>query len=185
MKRRRFLQLGAAFAALPPSLPDYGQQEGLDLRSSIVVLGSSAGQREQKAAQVLVEEAEKRCGIRWPIATKHEPTDQVAIYIVLRRTPANNKQDAAYAQAENTGEEGYVLQSGQDVSGHWVRVTDGGERGLLFGIGKLLRSIDFGRQIVSHPDVSLHLVSHRNIIFEGISSAIVPRQILWMDAGDV
>jgi hypothetical protein len=42
--------------------------------------------------------------------------------------------------------ETYSIQTGSDSSGRWITVSGSDERGVLFGVGQLLRLIDFGRQ---------------------------------------
>jgi hypothetical protein len=86
-----------------------------------------------KAAQVLVEEVEKRSGIRWSQA----PTagaGATAIRLAIDRSvgPA----------------EGYRIQ----VSGSVVSVDGADERGLLFGTGRLLLTLDMRKGAVSIAD---------------------------------
>jgi hypothetical protein len=57
-------------------------------------------------------------------------------------------------------EEGYMLRSGSDKDGAWIAVVGADERGLLFGVGRLLRSIDFSRQEARLTSASLNIVSH-------------------------
>ncbi|MDR5728599.1 MAG: hypothetical protein RB191_14335 [Terriglobia bacterium] len=56
--------------------------------------------------------------------------------------------------------DGFLLHSGQDGDGKWIAVFGADERGLLFGVGKLLRLIDFGRQQATLAAAPLHLASH-------------------------
>ena len=40
----------------------------------------------------------------------------------------------------------YAIHTGSDGSGHWITIAGSDERGVLFGVGQLLRLIDFDRQ---------------------------------------
>ena len=136
---------------------------GLDLRQACVVLSPSATAREQKAALVLVEEAEKRCGLRWPVSTERKTAGGVAIYLATHESSRGVGPDTArgsrHAETGALGEDGFLLRSGNNAGNGWISVTGGGERGLLFGVGKLLRSIDFGRQTAELAGVPLHVAS--------------------------
>jgi hypothetical protein len=147
MRRRAFLQLGAGFAAAPSSLfasPLHGSAgalTGLDLRDSVVLLRRDASVREKKAAQVLVEEAEKRCDLSWPVASEGALHSSSAVQI---RLSVAGRQ-AADHEKDNRAEDGFTLHSGEDAQGAWISVSGSSERGLLYGVGKLLRLIDFER----------------------------------------
>ncbi|MHB1938891.1 MAG: hypothetical protein ACYCOR_20265 [Acidobacteriaceae bacterium] len=174
MKRRNFLKLAAAAAVTPPWMLAQNRG-GIDLRNCVVVLSPSAGDRESKAAQVLVEEAEKRCGIHWPIQKTKKEKAQVTIYLATRQSVGKlgRRSFAPGPELHGLQEEGFLLGSGQDSDGKWIAVLGADERGLLFGVGKLLRLIDFGRQeanisvhpldIVSHPEYRLrgHQLGYR------------------------
>jgi len=94
-----------------------------------VVVTAHATARERKAATVLVEEVEKRSGLRWPIQAASSSSAQTAIHLAVRSSPK--------APAD-----GFSIQT----NGNAVTVTGADERGLLFGVGKLLRVMNFSRQ---------------------------------------
>ncbi len=110
----------------------------VDLSAATVIVDSGASARDRKAAQVLVEETARRSRITWktgaPPAAAHAP------FIELKRTASG-------------AAEGYRIQS--QASG--VTITAAGERGLLFGVGHLLRRMRMtpGRVAVAdHLDIA-------------------------------
>ncbi len=161
MKRRNFLKLATAAAVTPPwTLAQ--NRGGIDLRNCTVILSPSASDRESKAAQVLVEEAEKRCGIPWPIQKAEKKKARVTIYLATRQSAGKLPHHNFVSEPMFHGlqADGFLLRSGQDNDGEWIAVLGADERGLLFGVGKLLRLIDFGRQQASVAPRPLHFASH-------------------------
>jgi hypothetical protein len=145
--------------ALAQSAPDK-----LDLRNCVVVLSPAASAREQKAARVLVEESEKRCGILWPIQKSTDgkaPAAPVTIYLATQHSAKELGHDLPVAPSAGNGleDEGFTLRSGRSSDGQWITVLGGGERGLLFGVGKLLRQIDFARQQAAVSERLINLAS--------------------------
>ena len=161
MRRRNFLRLAAAAACTPEWVLSQNNN-GIDLANTTVVVPTKL-ERGQKMAQVLVEEAEKRCGIRWPVrnqvATRNAGTASVQIYLGTRENLSEIGRRVPASGIRDVPPEGYALRSGSDENGTWIAVIGADQRGVLFGIGRLLRMIDFGRQearLRTHP---LKLVS--------------------------
>jgi len=103
----------------------------LDLRGAVVATSIPLNGPEQKAVAMLVEEVEKRTGIRWPVSAT--PSEGIRVEVLLRQgLPA----------------EGYHVE----VSGNVVRVAGNDARGVLFGVGRLLRELRMDRLTVSVPD---------------------------------
>lgn len=161
MRRRRFLQLATA-AAITPSWAAAQSKDGIDLHNSVIVLGSSASARESKAAQVLIEEAAKRCGITWKVGNSAKGNGQVTIYLATKQSAAKLPKRNLVPESILQGlqSDGFLLHSAQDNDGAWIAILGADERGLLFGVGKLLRLIDFGRQQATLAAAPSHLVSH-------------------------
>jgi hypothetical protein len=105
----------------------------LDLSKATLVVDANASPRDRKAAQVLVEEVEKRAQIRWKPAAP--PAGSHAPYVELKRSG----KGAA---------ESYEIRT--QPSG--VTVTGADERGLLFGVGRLLRQMRMTPGRISVPD---------------------------------
>jgi hypothetical protein len=112
----------------------------LDLTHTVVVALGDLTPREQRAVDLLVDEVEKRTGVRWPVGTER-PSGVPSVAIV--------PSSAAFAGAADDmpGPEGYVLQS--DVRG--VAVIGADERGLLYGVGRLLRELRMGKGSAQIP----------------------------------
>jgi len=119
----------------------------IDLRQVAIITPTSHTAREANAARVLVEESYKRCGLDW--STEANPQrGAVAIYVGTRASWSKLGQRVAgvASQGGSLPAEGFNLQTGADSNERWIAVFGADERGLLFGIGKLLRSIVFSRQ---------------------------------------
>jgi hypothetical protein len=100
----------------------------IDLTHATVVLSPSATAREKKAAGMLVDEVEKRTQIRWPLAAQ-------ASGAVIRIAQQNGV----------AGREGYSLRA---TSGA-VTILGADERGVLFGVGRLLREMHMRKASIS------------------------------------
>jgi hypothetical protein len=161
MKRRNFLKLVTA-TAISPAWSRAQSHAGIDLRDCAIVLGSSPTPRESKAAQVLLEEAEKRCGIRWPLQRAGKQPAKARIFLATRQSAAKlpHRNFASDAALHSLKPDGFLLRSGRDANGPWIAVLGADERGLLFGVGKLLRLIDFGRQQAFLAENHLQSVSN-------------------------
>jgi hypothetical protein len=161
MKRRNFLRLAAAAACAPEWM--LAQQGAIDLRQCVVIAPGKLD-RGKKMAQVLVEEAEKRCGIGWPVQdrlpAKTPGATPVAIHLETRDSGLEPGRAVSTAALHGLPAEGYIIRSGSDGNGSWIAVMGADQRGLLFGIGKLLRLISFGRQQARLENASLNVTSH-------------------------
>lgn len=162
MRRRNFLRLAAATVCTPGWV--LAQSGGdIDLQKAQIVVPRKTD-RGQKIAQVLLEEVEKRCGIRWAVQD-HEPTAApgslpVTVYLGTRKSAGEFGRRISLSGVRNLPPEGFLLRTGDDGDGQWIAVVGADQRGLLYGTGKLLRMIDFGRQEARLPDAPLNLVSH-------------------------
>ena len=138
MKRRQFLQRAAAAVAAPrfatfAAGPD---NETADLKNAVIIAPREMSPRMNKAVIVLVEEAEKRCGIRWSVLTGSPPPGATAIHVDLQTAP-------------KIAPEGYSIRSSAGAQGRSIAISGADDRGLLFGVGKFLRTVAFGRQQAS------------------------------------
>ena len=102
----------------------------LDLSGAVVVTHSKLTGSAQKTVAMLADEVEKRSGIRWPVAPS-----AAGVRIEVAVEPA--------APAE-----GYHIKVAADS----VRVTGNDARGVLFGVGRLLRELRMERGAVSITD---------------------------------
>lgn len=114
----------AAAAATPAA-----EGEALDLaRATVVARSGAVPAAEKTAILVLVEEAEKRTGIRWPVRAERPAAGAVIEVATRPETPGLKP-------------EGFALEAGVEDGRPVVRVHGADGRGTLFGVGKLLRLI--------------------------------------------
>ncbi len=102
----------------------------------------NATAREKKALAVLSEEIEKRSQVRPPVQTvKASRPGEFAIYAA----PASQHGPWAAARICDLGRlfalrlRATPLVPGKTRSGRWLSIIGADERGLLFGVGKVLR----------------------------------------------
>jgi hypothetical protein len=100
----------------------------LDLTNATVMPPPALSGPEAKAITLLVEEVDKRSGIRWEQASAAPATIEIARTI----GPA----------------EGYSIRT----SAHAVTIAGNDARGILFGIGRLLRELRIARGSIQLPD---------------------------------
>jgi hypothetical protein len=119
-----------------------------ELANCTIILADGAPARERKAAEVLAEEVQKRSLLHWPIQSKPPSGSGVAIYLATRASA--RKLGPRISAAANAGEhlsvDGFSIASGSDANSRWISIVGSDERGLLFGVGKLLRTGTFGKQ---------------------------------------
>lgn len=135
---RRFDSPSSALVARAASLAP-GEAVPLDLARAVVVTPPGLSAREQKAVQVLVEEVERRTQIRWPLAERAPQTGMARIVA----SPAHRAHElvAAPVMAFPGAPESYSLVSSSGGGAPSVAIVGADERGLLFGIGGLLRAL--------------------------------------------
>jgi hypothetical protein len=109
-----------------------GAEPTLDLTRAVVVAPSTFSGPEIKAVLVLIEEIEKRTQIRLARSAK-PPADA---------SPSIQIQRAASAGVER---EGYRIT----VAGNTVSITGNDARGVLFGVGHLLRTLRMAKHSIA------------------------------------
>ena len=126
-----------AFAQAPASQP-------LDLTASTIVVAADATPRERVAATMLLEEVQRRSHARWTVSDRS--SGGAAIHVgrlaSLRKGPLASRLTGAAP-----GPEGYRITSAPGS----VVVAGADERGVLFGVGRLLRTMEIGRDRVILP----------------------------------
>ncbi len=137
----------------------------LDLRNAVIVSAPDATPRQKQAVKMLVDEAEKRTNIRWPQMTAWPTTNVPVIAVGLRsaaREIAGPYAEALQTQPVPSAAEGYRLcvrpppsdsgAAGKAENNPAVMVLGNDERGVLFGVGNLLRELRMERGSVSLRD---------------------------------
>lgn len=113
-----------------------GLAANIDLTRAVVVVPPSLSRHEQKAAKLLIEEVEKRTQIRLPRDTKAPSDGTPSISINRLAAPPAN------------GREGYRLA----VEGNRVSIGGNDARGVLFGVGHLLRALRMEKKSLKLAD---------------------------------
>ncbi|MGP8247293.1 MAG: hypothetical protein ACLQVN_22615 [Bryobacteraceae bacterium] len=132
---------GIAVAAA--MLPGASTVSAIDLKQAVVVLAGAAATPQRKAAQMLVEEIEKRTQLRLKISDQ-APAGTAAIYLGL----AGAVRKFAPSIPEGGKPESFTL-----VSSHTnVVVAGADDRGVVFGTGYLLRQLHMSRQRLDLDD---------------------------------
>jgi hypothetical protein len=104
----------------------------LDLSRAVIVTEGNS-RRIQKAAVMLAEEVEKRTGVQWPIAK--QPPAPGALFILIHE----KKADPA---------EGFTIHATSEN----LSIDGNDERGVMFGVGRLLRELRMTRGKVTLDD---------------------------------
>ncbi|HMY76910.1 MAG TPA: glycoside hydrolase family 20 zincin-like fold domain-containing protein, partial [Blastocatellia bacterium] len=108
-------------------------QTELDLTQAVIVTTSTLSGPENKAVQMLIEEVEKRSNIRWQRADKAPANGAPVISIGQPAT-----KNAALPR------EGYRMLTDKNS----VSIVGNDARGVLFGVGHLLRKLQMTREQV-------------------------------------
>lgn len=127
----------------------------LDLKSAVVVSPPNLSGPEKKAVTMLVEEVEKRTLVRWPVMDSW-PSSNATIIAVGNRDAleafAGPRGDALRSIAKSSSAEGYQLAVSSSSDHRIVFVIGNDARGVLFGVGRLLRELRMQRGSVLLDD---------------------------------
>lgn len=152
MNRRQFLQ-GAAAAGSSSCLLGAARQTAgapIDLRKATVMVPPGAGPNAAKtAATVLVEEISNRSGIRWAVSTSRPAAGPVIAITSEKEVAAWGGAAPKRADGAESKAEGYRIVTANDRPTLWIVGADA--RGMLFGVGRLLRELDWASDTVSLP----------------------------------
>jgi hypothetical protein len=125
----------------------------IDLKDAVVVAPEGLSRREQKAVRVLVEEVEKRTELRWPVVHRLEFGSHSAIVVdsdqALKKDGIELPRGLLSEDKKFASSEGYRLRTTNSSGSTVVTVSGAGERGVLFGVGGLLRGLRMSKRQVS------------------------------------
>ena len=127
----------------------------LDLRDAVIVCAPDASPRQKQAVKMLVEEAEKRTDVHWPQMTAWPTTNVPVIAVGLKsalREFAGPYAEGLQSAPTPTAAEGYRLCVRKSERNPAVVILGNDERGVLFGVGNLLRELRMERGSVSLRD---------------------------------
>ncbi|HLH55121.1 MAG TPA: alpha-glucuronidase family glycosyl hydrolase [Verrucomicrobiae bacterium] len=119
----------------------------VELRNATLVYPSKLAPSEKKAVQMLREEAHKRVQVWWPESTRFPSEgDVIAVGTVdeVGGLPSFAGLESA-GSLQKLGAEGYLISTRRQAGRLVVFVVGKDSRGLLFGIGRLLRELRMGR----------------------------------------
>jgi hypothetical protein len=128
-------------ALLLGSVAGAAQRGSLDLTQAVLLCPTNLPAREQKAVHMLVEEVEKRTQVRWPVLTSW-PSSNTAV-IAVSTTSLKDSLPGPYTKKFGSvvAAEGYYFSTFLNPSNPVVAVIGNDSRGVLFGVGKLLREL--------------------------------------------
>src|SRR5262245_23063473 len=127
----------------------------LDLTRAVVVTPPNQSGPAAKAVQMLVEEVESRSMVRWDRAEKW-PTSKNPIVVVGAADEVRKLLDKRGIRrpgpAAQPKPEGYQIGVAADGATPVVWVSGNDPRGVVFGVGRLLRELRLGRLKVTLPE---------------------------------
>lgn len=116
----------------------------LDLADAVIVLPEGSARVERKAAAMLSEEVERRTLVRWRIVAESPAEAKTVVVLgtapILKEFMARTGKQFGPQRSESEGYRIWIERGPQTVV--WVSGND--PRGVLFGAGRLLRSLDYG-----------------------------------------
>src|SRR6267142_2801241 len=121
-----------------------GEAAVIDLSRAVVIAPSRLTGPESNAVRMLIEEVEKRTQVRWTRSTTWPAAHQAVIAI----GPVSALKDFAGDFADEFGKdvgvpgtEGYRIRMKQRANHGSVFIIGNDSRGVLFGVGRLLRAL--------------------------------------------
>src|SRR5215475_10538933 len=111
----------------------------IDLTRAVVVVPTDFSGPENKAVMMLIEEVEKRTQLRWPRV--NQAPNEGAPFISINRAAIKGGSKAPLVR------EGYQIKT----AGNTVSVTGNDARGVLFGVGHLLRALRMTKRKITLP----------------------------------
>jgi hypothetical protein len=165
MNRRRFLKDSVICGGLMSAFGGVGSRDLLaqsaqqpanlgeiNFNDAVVLAPEIISRREGKAVQVLVEEVEKCTEIRWPVvhnlASGSHPVIVVGSDQALKQLSTELPHDLVSGGKALASPDGYRLRTGTSAGSTIILVSAAGERGVLFGVGGLLRSLRMSKRQV-------------------------------------
>ncbi len=126
----------------------------MDIRDALVFVPYPLG-RGEIAVRVLREEIERRTGLRWE-ETSRWAEGRPLVLLALEELPPECLPlvGRCWDELEPPGEEGYRIAMVEEPS-PFVAIVGNDERGLLYGVGKFLRKLHWGKGFVKLEAFSL------------------------------
>ena len=147
---------------------DSASASAIDLSHGVVVTPAKLTRQEQKAVEMLVSEVEKRSQIRWAVtnawptaSANNSDTDTTAIIAVGQGIGINGlnhpftKEFAA--EKPSTAPEGFRIRTKTGKGAPSVFILGNDARGVLFGIGYILRQLHMEPGKIALPSDNLSI----------------------------
>jgi hypothetical protein len=127
------------------------EQTTIDLTQATIITPKNMTGPENKAILMLIEEVEKRTRIK--LKRSEGWTDGNNPVIVVGRTPAVREIAGKFIGrlAENNKAEGYQIRIEKSGKSPVVTIAGNDSRGVLFGVGHLLRTLVMDKESISLP----------------------------------
>ena len=126
-----------------------------DLTRAVIVAPANLSRPEQKAITMLAEEVEKRTQIKWEMASAW-PADNPAVIAVGQASALNSfagrYTDELLADRAMSGAEGFRIRVKSGKATPAVFIVGNDARGVLFGVGYLLRHLHMTRGNITLAD---------------------------------
>jgi hypothetical protein len=130
------------------STPTRAVAAEIDLTRAVVVVPDGLSGPEEKAVRVLVEEVRSRSGIAWDVMLRWPgvavPVVAVGPLRLLRAETSPMRPHLPPSPAAGDAREGYAIRTLDGVRGRsapTLLVAGNDDRGVLFGVGRLLREV--------------------------------------------
>ena len=127
----------------------------LDLKNAVVVSPPNLSGPENKAVTMLIEEVEKRTHVIWP-ATTAWPSSNAPVILVGNKSALEQFAGPHTKELQSlrgaSGAEGYQVSVHRGQLNPIVFVIGNDARGVLFGVGRLLRELHMQRGSVTVED---------------------------------
>ena len=139
-------------------LPARGLSQNVILENATIVTGTTALSDGEKAAvRILTEEVEKRTGLKWKTSASWPSTGNV---IVLKKTTDKIKIPVEFINLQSMIQkpESFRIAITKQQNKTTILIEGFDSRGEFFGVGKLLRLLEYNKNNVAIP-VSLSLSS--------------------------
>lgn len=129
--------------------------QAIDLTRARVVAPASLSRPEQKALQMLIDEVEKRTQIKWQ-ASSSWPDDTTPVIALGQSSALNQLAGASVSELLNEhvaeAPEGFRIRTKELKSGPAVFVIGNDPRGVIFGVGHLLRRMHLSKGRIELED---------------------------------
>jgi hypothetical protein len=154
-------------AVLIAMLPLASADQPIDLSGATIVIAADAPMPEQKAADMLADEIEKRTYIRLPVVNEWPGDSASAIAIGTEDSMGKFFRGKLKDSVKElpTKPESYTLRT-TNSSPATVVAVGADSRGVLFGVGRLLRELRMTRSSVSLP-AAIDITSSPKVAMRG------------------